>query len=497
MNNFLPQVLINNTYLIVEKIGEGGFGEVYKAVDLSFRNFVAIKKLFRNYSENINFVSMFYKEASIAKTLVHDNIVRVSHFWVDEDSKEFYILMDYVNGKSLEYIINKCRKQNIKIPFEFIWYVAVNLAKVLHYLHLGAKHPITGEPYNLVYMDLSPGNVLISFEGKIKITDFGVTKTKQSIEQDKRTIIAGKYAYMSPEQILGEKVDFRTDIFSLGIILYEMLTYEDFLKKDVEEIKQIITQAKFDFERLKEINIPQEFISILEKTLKKNKEERYSSALEIYRDLRSLFKEKFEEAIKKYEKMRAKILEISLPHTPYALACYYIIAPSEASANLARYDGIKYGFSAGNQKQRTPSNLLNVYFESRGKGFGVEVRRRIMLGTFSLSVGYYDAYYLRAAKVRSLIIKDFEKAFEKVDVIFTPTSPTLPFKVGEKVDDPLKMYLSDIFTVSISLAGLPAISISVGKVKNLPVGLQIVGKPFEENKIFEVAKIYELSANSQ
>jgi serine/threonine protein kinase len=297
MNSIIPQILINNTYLIVEKVGEGGFGEVYKAVDLSFRSLVAIKKLFRNYADNINFVSMFYKEASIAKTLVHDNIVRVSHFWVDENSKEFYILMDYVNGKSLEYIINKCRKQNIKMPFEVVWYVAVNLAKVLHYLHMGAKHPITDELYNLVYMDLSPGNVLISFDGKIKITDFGVTRTKQSIEQDRRVIIAGKYAYMSPEQILGEKIDFRTDIFSLGVVLYEMLTYEEFLKKDVNEIKEIITQAKFDFEKLKDINVPQEFISILEKTLKKNKEERYSSALEMYRDLRALFKEKFEEDI--------------------------------------------------------------------------------------------------------------------------------------------------------------------------------------------------------
>ena len=207
-------------------------------------------------------------------------------------------------------------------------------------------------------------------------------------------------------------------------------------------------------------------------------------------------KEKIEEVIKKYEEMGAKILEVSLPHTHYALACYYIIAPSEASANLARYDGIKYGFSTS-KKQGTANNLLNVYFESRGGGFGKEVRRRIMLGTFSLSVGYYDAYYLRAAKVRSLIIKDFEKAFEKVDLIFTPTSPTLPFRLGEKIDDPLKMYLSDIFTVSVSLAGLPAISIPVGNVKNLPVGLQIIGNLFEEDKIFEAAKIYELSTNNK
>ena len=207
--------------------------------------------------------------------------------------------------------------------------------------------------------------------------------------------------------------------------------------------------------------------------------------------------EKIKEAIKKYEETGAKILEISLPHTEYALPCYYIIAPSEASANLARYDGIKYGYSKISNLKSQISNLLDVYFESREEGFGKEVRRRIMLGTFSLSIGYYDAYYLRAAKVRSLIIRDFERAFEKVDLIFTPTSPTLPFKLGEKIDDPLKMYLSDIFTVSVNLAGLPAISIPVSKVKNLPVGLQIIGKPFEEEKIFEVAKIYELSTSNK
>jgi aspartyl-tRNA(Asn)/glutamyl-tRNA(Gln) amidotransferase subunit A len=203
------------------------------------------------------------------------------------------------------------------------------------------------------------------------------------------------------------------------------------------------------------------------------------------------------EAIKKYEEMGAKIVEISLSHTEYALPCYYIIAPSEASANLARYDGIKYGFSKiPNSKFQIP-NLLDVYFESRGKGFGPEVRRRIMLGTYALSAGYYEAYYLRAQKIRTLIKEDFEKAFEIVDAIFTPTSPTPPFKLGERIDDPLKMYLSDIFTVSVNLAGLPAISIPVGKVKNLPVGLQIIGKPFEEEKIFEIAKIYELSTNNK
>jgi len=195
-------------------------------------------------------------------------------------------------------------------------------------------------------------------------------------------------------------------------------------------------------------------------------------------------------AIKKYEEMGAKIEEISLPHTEYSLACYYILAPSEASANLARYDGIKYGYSRLTNLENQKSNLLEVYLESRGEGFGPEVRRRIMLGTFALSSGYYDAYYLKAQKVKALIKEDFEKAFEKVDFIFTPTCPTPAFAIGEKSQDPLKMYLSDIFTAPVNLAGLPAISIPAGKVKNLPVGLPIIGPAFQEGKIIEIAKKY-------
>lgn len=193
------------------------------------------------------------------------------------------------------------------------------------------------------------------------------------------------------------------------------------------------------------------------------------------------------EAIKKYQDLGAKVVEVSLPHAEYALACYYIIATSEASANLARFDGIKYGYS----EFQNPGSLLDVYLQSRGKGFGAEVRRRIMLGTYSLSSGYYDAYYLRAQKVRTLIKRDFEKALEKVDVIFTPVSPTTAFKLGEKIEDPLTMYLSDIFTISINLAALPALSLPVGSARGLPVGLQIIGKPFEEEKILKIAEIFE------
>ena len=201
--------------------------------------------------------------------------------------------------------------------------------------------------------------------------------------------------------------------------------------------------------------------------------------------------------IQKIEKQGAKIKEISLPHTKYALSCYFLISASEASANLARYDGIRYGKSKiqmsnvkSNPKSKT-QNLIDEYLETRGQGFGDEVKRRIMLGTYALSSGYYDAYYLRAQKIRTLIRKDFEKAFQEVDVILTPTSPFTAFKIGERAKSALSMYLADIFTVSISLAGLPALSMPCGEVQGLPVGLQIIGKSFREDEIFEAGSFFE------
>jgi len=190
-------------------------------------------------------------------------------------------------------------------------------------------------------------------------------------------------------------------------------------------------------------------------------------------------------AIKKAEDAGAKIIEISLPATEYALACYYIIAPCEASANLARFDGIKYGLS------EPADNLLDVYLITRGKGFNAEAKRRIMIGTYALSSGYYDAYYKKAQEVRQLVRQDFTDAFKKVDVIFAPVSPFPAFKVGEKTDDPLSMYLADIYTISLNLAGLPGLSLPAGKAGNLPVGLQIIGNHFEENKILSVASKIE------
>ncbi len=192
-------------------------------------------------------------------------------------------------------------------------------------------------------------------------------------------------------------------------------------------------------------------------------------------------------AIKKYEEMGAKIIEVSLPHTEYAVPCYYIIVPAEASANLARYDGIKYGLL------EKGDNILEGYLKTRQKGFGDEVRRRIMLGTYTLSAGYYDAYYLKAQKVRSLIKRDFDKAFEKVDVLMTPTSPTPAFKIGEKATDPVSMYLADVYTAPAPLAGIPGVSIPVDKAGHLPIGLQIMGPQMADEKILQVAQIYENS----
>ncbi|HXF10778.1 MAG TPA: Asp-tRNA(Asn)/Glu-tRNA(Gln) amidotransferase subunit GatA [Desulfuromonadaceae bacterium] len=192
-------------------------------------------------------------------------------------------------------------------------------------------------------------------------------------------------------------------------------------------------------------------------------------------------------AVKKLSELGAEIVEISLPHTDYAVATYYIIATAEASANLARFDGVRYGARVDG------GDLASLYSRTRGAGFGAEVKRRIILGTYVLSSGYYDAYYLRAQKVRTLIRNDFLKAFETVDAIVTPTTPTAAFKIGEKSDDPLQMYLSDIFTISCNLAGICGISIPCGYTKNpkLPIGLQLLGKPFGEETLLKIAHGYE------
>ncbi|MGB9857605.1 MAG: Asp-tRNA(Asn)/Glu-tRNA(Gln) amidotransferase subunit GatA [Dictyoglomaceae bacterium] len=196
--------------------------------------------------------------------------------------------------------------------------------------------------------------------------------------------------------------------------------------------------------------------------------------------------EVLESALKVLKDLGVELIEISLPSVEYALPTYYLIATSEASSNLARYDGIHYGYR--NKKQK---DLISLYKVSRGEGFGSEVKRRIILGTYALSAGYYDAYYLKAAKVRTLIRQEFESAFKKVDIIISPTSPTLPFKLGEKIEDPLQMYLSDIMTIPVNLAGIPAISVPAGFKGNLPVGLQFMGPFFSEDKLLEISYAFQ------
>ena len=203
-------------------------------------------------------------------------------------------------------------------------------------------------------------------------------------------------------------------------------------------------------------------------------------------DLQKEVKESFEAWIRELEKEGYEVKEVSLPNVKYAIPTYYIVAPSEASSNLARYDGIRYGYRARGYK-----DIWELYSKTRDEGFGQEVKRRIMLGTFALSAGYYDAYYLKAQKVRKLIYEDFMKAFQEVDVIASPTTPTLPFKIGEKTDNPIEMYLSDILTVPVNLAGLPGISIPIAWKNNLPVGGQLIGKPWDEATLLQLSYLWE------
>jgi aspartyl-tRNA(Asn)/glutamyl-tRNA(Gln) amidotransferase subunit A len=248
-------------------------------------------------------------------------------------------------------------------------------------------------------------------------------------------------------------------------IVFDVLKGKDPL--DSTSIDPGLPASDFDIKGLK-IGIPKEyFIDGMDKSVE----------------------DSIKQAVKKYEAMGAVAEEISLPHTEYAIATYYIIVPSEVSANMARYDGIKYGYSINQSKGS--QELLDVYLKSRAGGFGQEVRRRIILGTYVLSAGYYDAYYLRAQKVRTLIRNDFEKAFKKVDVILAPTTPTPAFKLGENVSDPLTMYLCDVFTAPLDLAGIPAINVPCGKIGHLPIGLQIIGQALQEKQIFKVAGLLE------
>ena len=198
-------------------------------------------------------------------------------------------------------------------------------------------------------------------------------------------------------------------------------------------------------------------------------------------------RKRIEEAVRLLEKNGVEIVDISLPHTKYAVSVYYLIATAEASSNLARYDGVKYGF----RREGDIDDVIMMYEATRSEGFGKEVKRRIMLGTYVLSAGYYDAYYLKAQKIRSMIKNDFDNAFKDVDFIITPTTPCLPFKLGEKLSDPLQMYLVDIYTVSLNLSGLPGLNVKCGDINGLPAGMQIIGKAFDEEMVLRVGHAYE------
>jgi aspartyl-tRNA(Asn)/glutamyl-tRNA(Gln) amidotransferase subunit A len=197
------------------------------------------------------------------------------------------------------------------------------------------------------------------------------------------------------------------------------------------------------------------------------------------------------DAVETFRRLGAQVASVSLPHTEYAVSAYYVVATAEASSNLARYDGVRYGSRA-----TADGSLLEMYRRTRAAGFGDEVKRRIMLGTYVLSAGYYDAYYLKAQRVRTLIRNDFARVFQDADVIVTPTAPTTAFRLGAKLSDPLQMYLTDIFTISVNLAGLPAISIPCGfDAAGLPIGLQIIGPPFGEEVVLRAARAYEAATD--
>lgn len=254
--------------------------------------------------------------------------------------------------------------------------------------------------------------------------------------------------------------------------------------KDVAEVLKAIAGRDKNDSTTADVEVP-DYVAELENDLK-GKKIGVPRAL-FGEGLDAEVRDSVELAIENYKKLGAEIVEAELPNSKYSIAVYYIICTAEASSNLARFDGVRYGFRAENSGE-----LREMYMKTREEGFGAEVKRRIMLGTYVLSSGYYDAYYAKAQKVRTLLKRDFFKAFEKCDAILTPTSPTVAFKIGEKSDDPLAMYLSDIYTASANLAGIPGISVPCGlSNEGLPIGLQLVGKYWSENVLLNLANVYE------
>jgi|GEM_PF-427212 len=283
-------LLINNQYVTVKKIGVGGFGTVWLAYDFSLRNFVAIKELLPEYAEP-KFIEMFYKDALIAKNIIHDNVVRVQHFWQGSNGS-FYIVLDYVRGLDLEVLLKKCKEKNILIPWQLATLICMNVLKAVDYANRIARDSITGVPYGIVYRDISPGNVLMSFDGNIKLSDFGVARTADEIQNSiPERVVTGKYPYMSPEQVRGEAdVDHRTDIFSLGSLYYEILTGEQLYQGTNDEIRDQIINKPFDASKILEVSNSQEIADIISKALHKNRDDRYERAIEMYKDVRRVLR---------------------------------------------------------------------------------------------------------------------------------------------------------------------------------------------------------------
>jgi serine/threonine protein kinase len=284
-------LFINNQYVTVRQIGKGGFGVVWQAYDFSLKSFVAVKELLPDFSAP-KFVEMFYKEALIARNIVQDNIVRVWHFWKGSNGS-YYILMDFVNGTDLENIIKRFNEYQIKIPWEFSVSICMNILKALDYANRIAKDPITGNLYGIVYRDISPGNILISYEGNVKLSDFGIAKTADELNLGikQKKIITGKFPYMSPEQVKClPDIDHRSDIFSIGIVLYEMLTGKQLFSGDTNEIKSKILDKDFNPDLLNGLGLPFELSDILTKALQRDRSARYDNSFEMYRDLKRALK---------------------------------------------------------------------------------------------------------------------------------------------------------------------------------------------------------------
>ena len=285
-------LFINNQYITVKKLGVGGFGVVWQAYDFSLRNFIAIKELLPEYAQP-KFVEMFYKEALIAKNIIHDNIVRVQHFWQGSNGS-FYVVLDYVRGVDLESLIRRCNDMNTVIPWKLSALIGMNVLKAIDYANRIARDSITGSAYGIVYRDISPGNVLLSFDGNVKLSDFGIAKTADEIRDSiPQKVITGKYPYMSPEQIKGlQDIDHRTDIFSIGVLFYEMLTGKQLYQGTNEEIKNQVLGQKFDPTTLfkADPSIHPELGDIISKALEKDRDSRYERAIEMYRDIRRVLK---------------------------------------------------------------------------------------------------------------------------------------------------------------------------------------------------------------